>query len=240
MNRRLYVDVDCLLDTRLGVLSGIDPQAAIAAVRNPRYWTRDYNDWELLTDGLVNKERYDAAWALRDMSTLVDSVVTGIPSVLQQLLVDHHKNMKDGSVVDDVGLEVNLAPYAFTDEERDGLEHILQEMFFSDLIITFCYRPLDELTPTLISEQYSGLVMYEFHDWIKTHHEALVSTPCKDVSFVVPRLFEVNPEELNQEGKQTELTLFRLAMLDHMDVEFISAEWFSMLQAKPTPKPPSR
>lgn len=239
MNRRLYVDLDSLLDTRLSVVSGIDSQAAVTVALDTGYWHREHTDWEALSKKAITNDQFKAAWDQRNTETLANSVVTAIPTVLQQILFDYHKNLSSGAVTDDVSLEVNLAPYDLNTDERDGLEEIIRELLFDDLSITFCYRPLTELTPEVIYQRYSAMVMFEFHNWIRLHHELLMQRPCKEVSFIVPRLFERNPEVLNRDGKEAEISLFRMAMLDHMNVEFIAVEWFSMLRVKPTPSKPS-
>lgn len=239
MNRRLYVDIDSLLDTRLAVVSGIDPQAAVTAALDSQYWLREHTDWSVLTKKAITNGQFDTAWGERTTETLANSVVTGVPTVLQQLLYDYHKNLSSGAVTDDISLEINLAPYDLNTDERDGLEEIIRELLFDDLSITFCYRPLSELTPEVIYQRYSAVVMFEFHDWIRTHHETLMQWPCKEVSFIVPRLFERNPEVLNKDGKEAEIALFQMAMLDHMNVEFIGVDWFSMLRVKATPNKPS-
>ncbi len=154
MIRRILLDIDALLDTRLGLLSQMNPDAASRLVQSNAYWERDYTDWERLTRGGVSNEEFEAAWVKRDIEVARQSIMTGIIPVLMRIMAEYDQNMRDGVVKDDLALEVNLYPYEFTDEEIEELTEILKGVFYQDLTITVCSRPLNELTPSVLNEHY--------------------------------------------------------------------------------------
>ena len=76
--KRILIDIDTLLDTRLGLLHTLNPEAVKRVVVNDRYWLRDYDDWEVLTEGLVTKSQFDDAWKQRTTDILQHSMMTSI------------------------------------------------------------------------------------------------------------------------------------------------------------------
>jgi hypothetical protein len=228
--KKIYIDLDGLLDTRLGTLSLNNPEAAVQVVKSDAYWDRDYTDWHRFSNGYVDNDTFNHWWVERDRRVLQESVVTGIITVLMRLLTEYSQNQKEGTVEEDVAVEINIAPYDFSDDEMDELTAILREATYSELPVLFSSRPLDELTPEFIREQYGAVILFEFHAWIRHHHTALVEHRCRDITFVVPRLFEQDPQRLSDEQRRDEFIAFRLGFLDHLELEFIDANWFSMFR----------
>lgn len=234
--RKIYIDLDSLLDTRLGTVSKLNPEAAIQAIQGDRYWDREHTDWHELSNGYLSNEQFNDAWEHRDKETLRESVMTSILAVLGRVLAEYHQNMKEGMATDEVAVEVNVAPYPFDDEEMEELAEILKLNTYKDLPVFFISRPLDELTPEFIREHYDAMILFEFHRWVRLQHVALTKCHCRDVTFIVPRLFERKPERLTDEQKRDEFVAFRLGFLDHLELEFVDPAWFSMF--RPMNKPP--
>lgn len=227
--RRILTDLDTLLDTRLGVLEQINPDAACKVVEKDQYWSRIYTDWSQLTDGLVDNETFQDAWEARDTNVLHKSVVTGIPLVMCQVLSDYLGIQEDGLVEEDVELVVNVAPYDLNATEIEDLEEILRELLYSNLAITFRSIPLDEITPTLLNDEYALVVMFEMHRWIRVHCFGIIKQPCKGLNMIMPKLMEKNPGDLNNDQVYDEFTGFRLSLLPYFDIEFVDARWFSLI-----------
>lgn len=229
--KRLYIDLDTLFDTRLGVLAHLDEKAAERLVEQDAYWDREHTDWWRLTDEAITNEQFEEAWVSRGKPQLQASYVSAIIPVLVQMLVDYQKAQEEGVVSEEMGLEINVHPYDFTAEEMDELTAILRTYItHAEQTITFIDVSLEEMTPEFIKQRYSGMVFFEFHRWIKLHAERIVHTKARDLPIVVPKLFEVDPRELPVEKKKEELICFKLWLLDHLHLEFIDARWFSMLR----------
>lgn len=229
--RKLYLDLDSLLDTRLGTLSQLNPLAASRAVQTGAYWDREYDQWERLTGGLVDTPAFAAAWATRGRPELEAATVTGIIVVIMQILAMYQRNQVEGLVKEDLALEINLHPYNFELEEMDELTSILKHhLYYEDLTVTYCAHPLEQLTPKLLTSAYDTAIMYDFIPWIKHHATALAETRAPDFSLIVPRLFEQDPHSLSVERKQQEITGFQLWLVEHLDLHFINVANFSMFR----------
>jgi hypothetical protein len=117
----IYVDLDCLLDTRLGTLAKINPELASNALMNG-YHERD----EDIFEG-VGVEDYRKAYEARDVDTLTLSVITGMFSFLHECVLAAFKRIQIDGIFDAIQLEVNYWPYELDDEEvkvlpRDRLQ----------------------------------------------------------------------------------------------------------------------
>ncbi len=228
--RKVLIDLDSLLDTRLGVLAGLDEAAVRTVIGTPAYWQREHTDWHVLTGGRVTNETFQSAWKARGNDDLRRSVMTGIILVLSRVLTEYNRNMQEGIVEDDVCLEVNLHPYSLEYDELEELEGVLHELLYPELTVSFCSRPLEELTPKVLNETYAAVFLYDFPPWIKHHCFNLGKQRCPGLNVVVPKLFEKDPRELTKEQKQEEIFGFRLWLMEYIDFEFVDVEWFSMLR----------
>lgn len=229
--RNVYLDLDTLFDTRLGVLSLINPEAAKRILTSNQYWDREHTNWKVLTEGVVTNEEFEAAWLTRDINALQSSIVTGIIPVLLNILNEYTQLKKEGLNQEDVGLIINIYPYELEPEELDELVRIIKyEVFYEFLPVTFTSISLEELTPEYMDKTFSAMILFEFHRWIKIHAAAISTANCKGLSIIVPKIFEHDPSKLPVERKKEEIMSFKMWLMDHLSLEFIDARWFSLMR----------
>jgi hypothetical protein len=238
----MLIGLDVLLDTRLGVMAGINKKAAEALVMNPLYWERDYDDWFALTGGLVTNDQFREAYELRGGSntakTLNESFETGMAPFLYQLLAEADINMMDGMTkhTDEIGLAINVAPYVLSPAERSELVRIIQEKYGSELNVKLVDYHIHELTVERLADEFGGMIIYEFAEWFKYHHVAIVGTLMSDFNVVHPKLFDRDPAELTIEERKHDLFRFRLVTQHNMDINYIDTRYFSLIDIKGKPK----
>lgn len=225
----LYTDLDSLMDTRMGVISQLSPESAVELVSSEEYWNRERDDWETLTKGQVTQEAFKEAWEKRDVTTLQSSVVTQLFLVINQVFGDHHLIRMEGLIDAGLRLEVNIHPYELTPVEVQVLEGVLKEYCFEGLLVTFISKPLEEITPEFLFERYSGALIYEFPKWLKRHAWELGRLKGRDFNMIVPRLFENDASTLSQDEKKKTFFTFKLWLLEHIDIEFIEPQYFSLI-----------
>lgn len=243
MIRRFMLSLDVLLDTRLGVMSNLNKKAAEALVMNPNYWERDYDDWFALTGGLVTNDQFREAYELRGgantAKTLNESFETGMAPFLYRLLAEADINMMDGMTkhTDEIGLAINVAPYVLAPNERAELVRIIQEKYGSELNVKLVDYHLHELTVERLADEFGGMLIYEFAEWFKYHHVAIVGALMSDFNVVHPKLFDRDPAELTLEERKQDLFRFRLVTQHNMDINYIDSRYFSLIDVKGTSKP---
>lgn len=229
--RKIYIDMDSLLDTRLGVLSRLSSDGTRNVFNNNNYWDRENEDWSQLTQGVITQEVFETAWKNRDTHDLKLSRMTGIVAVIKSILGEYNRAKRDEFIDYSIALEINVHPYELTAEEMDVLTGILKEdILQEDFTVLFVSIPLEELTLKYIDDQYSAVILYSFHHWIKTHCYELSHQSIKDVTMIVPRIFEHDVSGLTIEQKKEQVLGFKLWLMQHISLEFIDSRWFSILR----------
>lgn len=245
MIRRILIPLDVLLDTRLGTLQRINPEAAKVVINNPLYWERDYDNWTMLTNGLVTNEEFAKAYAERggdnSAATLNGSVESNLAPFLYQMLIEADINQMDGMTrhMDEVGIAVNTAPYNLPLEARTDLVAIIQEKYGKELNVKLVDYPISELTIGCLAEEFSAMIIYEFAEWFRYHHVEIVGSLMSDFNVIHPKLFDRDPSELTMDERKTEFFRFRLMTQHNLDINFIDARYFSIINPKSSLAPPT-
>lgn len=233
--KRILTPLDIHLDTRLGTINRINPEAALAVIGNPEYWLRENDHWEKLSSGLITDEQFKAAYAERGgvntQATLAGSVRTGMVPFILRLLTDDYINRMNqmADPMSAIGLTVNYWPYDLSSTEIDWLEDIMHQLYGATLLVEIVSIPMDELTPGLLNENFAACVMYEFPEWIRMHKEALDKVKLNCFNYIAPKIFEVDVTDTPIDQKQAALNAFRMINLVHMDFEFIDSKYFSVI-----------
>lgn len=235
MLKRILVDLDTLLDTRLGVVNFVSKEAASYLIKNEAYWDRENDFWEPLTGGLITQAQFDEAWAARGGNNSADvlngSVLSGIQPFIMRVLTEDLVNRANlmGDDMDDVGITVNTWPYSLSLNEIEDMRDIT-EYLFGPIHIEIVDIPLSEITPEFLDKHFSAVVTYNFLEWIKLHYEGLAKARMNDFNFISARIFEHDVSKVSIDEKKTAVDMFRIEKLIHMDFEFIDARHFSMFR----------
>lgn len=234
--KRIYIDIDSLLDTRLGVLNMIAPEAAQRLMQGEAYWDRENDDWDKLTNGVVTNEQFKEAWDSRggnnSANVLNGSVLSNLQPFVMRILTEDLINRANqmGDEIDDVGLTINVWPYALSLDEKEDMRDIAEYLFGATTHYEIVDIPLPEVTVGLLADKFAAAITYNFLEWIRMHHEDLGRARLNCFNFIGPRIFEQDVSKLSIDEKKTILDVFRLQYLMHMDFEFIDARHFSMFR----------
>lgn len=198
MNRRIYVDLDSLLDTRAGLLSLIDEEQAVDTIMQPAYYVRKSNDF-----GFVDGKTFNERFRKRGNEVLEHAPVTRMTTKLNEFVEEILATPAYQYSKDKLSLLVNIYPYTMTDDEKLELEAIM--MYYTNQLIPIeiVSMGLDWLTPSHFKAQYDLVIMYDWGLWVAQHGAQLANDRLNEVTFFVPRIFfesELTEEQLREEG----------------------------------------
>jgi hypothetical protein len=224
----IYLDLDAIIDTRLGTLAKIDPQYAVAALDSGRYHKRMIDDF----DG-VTKEEFREAYAKRDLDTLRMSVLSNVVFFLRRLVKDSLVSAVIHQRVEKMCFTVNVWPYNFDDPGLvDMLIGCIRFHTYSTSSVRIVSIPDEELTPEYCSKNFQIMIRYNWIDWMNKHKAYFEKKGIPGVVLVVPEIFyETVPTEedihrLNMRKhnpfKMTEEITAPLVRLKHMPVSLFS------------------
>jgi len=217
----IYIDLDCLLDTRLGTLAALDLDYAFNALGSKEYFTRHSDEFKG-----VNTQAFNELYAKRDMEILRASMLTNIIVLLQSFMKSSVEEIFKGGQAAGLEICINTYPYLMDEQERYALVEIMQHKLAPEIEISSVYLTDQDLTPTFCKTSYAVMVRYHFHKWMELHVEEWKTVQMPGVAFYAPAIYTKTPtdQELKEMAKDklhpfqaTELLcapLFQLRLLD--------------------------
>lgn len=231
--QRIYVELDCLLDTRLATLAKIDPQHAIKAVGDRRYYDRMIDDFTDICG--VGVGEFKKAYAERDVMTLQASLMTQVPLILNDLVKKLELESVETPFSKGVEVEVNYWPYSLSEEEIDGLQ--LSIMYYSGIqtIVRLISVPSTQLTLRYLKSRYTGAIIYNLSEFLEQRGVELTQVLMPDFPIIAPGLWKdkvPTPEEIVEEGMSLDIVPFRfveMSLTSNFQLNLIPAKYFSIL-----------
>lgn len=166
----LYIPLDALIDTRLGLLKQKWPEK-FKTVDIKAYRERiTFHVWKLFG---IGKDEWLAAWNSRDVDVLLNSAPTELATRLRIILGHLAVNAMTMPVVEKPEIVVDVAPYRLTEDERSEIQHVVEFLAPEGVVVTTEYISDDHLSPELISSRFDGMFLYDLVTWIEKQTEAL-------------------------------------------------------------------
>lgn len=182
---RVYVELDMLLDTRLGVLHQMGLDIAEKAL---------FSGWhEREEDNFpgVDMAEYRRRYAARDVETLKVSIATEANIMLKGIMDQLREQCATRPFYKSCKMIVNVFPYVLDDEELDAFESMIQfRMGNHDDVQMVRIDPKD-LTPTYCKQFYGMMVMYNAESWINYQMPNLEKRSMPEIMLLTPAMYHV-------------------------------------------------
>lgn len=233
----IYVDLDALLDTRLGTLATLKDEYAVNALHNG-YTTRDRDEFPD-----VPYEVFKLAYEKRDADTLAMSTFTNVFTFLLSCLKSSFEEAVTNPNARPIQIQVNTYPYDLEEDEKAAISIAVSRRLKQMADVSVVCVSDAFLTPKYCKDTFAIMVRYDYQSWLKIHHgsHAFEKDKMPGVSIVAPAIYQTRPNEQEMEELKsmnihpftaTEFTMapfFQLKLLE-IDVFCISKE---ILRAKP-------
>lgn len=207
-----YVDLDALLDTRLGTIAKYSPEAAKRALSDPNYFDRVRDDFTELCG--LDMESFKQLYAKRDEEVLAASTMTEMPFVLERIVRELEQDSIDTPFVGKTTVEVNCYPYKLDSESLKNLQLGIMARAGLQTEVRMVYIEPAKLTPTFVRGRYSGMIIYDLRGWMELHLEEFKRVKMPRVTVMAPALYSTTEdfpmEELYAEGMSENVTPFIL------------------------------
>lgn len=192
VSQSVLIDLDTLLDTRIGTIKNHFPETASKIVVKD-YVNRIRNDlWNTIG---VTEEQWTNAWKNRDVLTLANSTFTGLyhntPLILGSILA----NGKVSPVHDELRITVNVWPYKLNEQELEDIVYSVQARLWDKCDITTCYLPPDAITPDLLNTKFKTYITYDFEYWMSKQLDAFKIKRVPTVTVYYPAIVNHYNEE---------------------------------------------
>lgn len=234
----ILVDLDVILDTRIGVLSQLYPAATEKLINNPLYRTRQTDEFNLI-DKSIDLNTYRKAYANRDVNALMNAVPTEmmlefvmiLDSLLDEILGPNPENKI-------IKVEINTAPYNLTSEECESIVHCFRTHTMTPFEITTVNIPYENMSLRMLEHgDYAALFIYDFDLFqysVFTKNFKETDKPLPQVTVMVPRICaslekyeEASKEKLPNGDPLEPFEFLRLHYGKLLAFQFLGADRFS-------------
>ena len=188
----ICVDLDTMLDTRLGTLLTLGEEKFNKNFDPKKYFNRtidEFPDYDF--------KEFRKLYSNRDKRTLLKSISSYIPKLVMDYARSAWGSMytTPWSYVPRVVL--NTYPYKLTDNELNIIKLGIVQSNYENIDILDIHKSPEELTPEyLLNTKIDMIVMYDFYMWLDIHtrNKNLEKTPIPTIEVVTPKLTYLNGE----------------------------------------------
>jgi len=167
MDDKFLIELDVLLDTRLGTVALMGNELAQSLLTDA-YANRISDELWLLNPS-IDKDIYKRAYADRDLDTLYYSAPTDATVFLNQLINERIRAAnKNDAQVHGVEITINMYPYRITEgTQQDWIDNITTSLRLDKAVTLGYYEPAMLTTEFIASNGWTVLVMYDVATWVK-------------------------------------------------------------------------
>lgn len=237
------IDLDCLLDTRLGTLFNLNEEDASNLLLNNIWHTRESDDVGSYCKHITT-EQFKQAYEDRSQYTLTQSRLTNIIKTLSfenKRMIQAIANGSDP--LEDYGIVINTHPYNLSLDEEYDIGQALKEIMGGDPPIKFI-RLLPESTRLtyLDLKGFTDYITYDISDWVVREFndcekpEDFVS--CPNITIWGPKLQlrkdslkNVLKEHTDIDERDSPFELTKVIFGSCVRLEFLPVEDFSIISS---------
>lgn len=227
--QKVYVELDCLLDTRFTVLKDMNEKLADEILLNGKYHKRETD----IVKG-IDYTTFVAKHKEYSLDVLSRSFLTNIILVLKDFADALEIETAKINVPMRYEFVVNYFPYKLSQQEIDEIQGCLQSHLPLPSTVEMVSYDYDHLTPLHCRESYVKMFMYRYYEWIDKHVEALKECMIPGVTLYGPAVIfvEGQDEEAVSIIKKEDvhpMKLLMLALSPLIGLKLIDANNFSII-----------
>lgn len=231
----ILVDLDALLDTRLGALYRLDENLGKRMLENPAYYTRANDDLSLI-DPDIDIEKFREIYKNRGLEVLSEAIMTPAVLSLSSIVLDLEKQRLETPHVKSVAVTLNAYPYHLDAEQTEMLEAAIAHYIPYDVKITTRRISPDELTPSDIKSNYTGLIIYDLARWFLINGKDLEKVKIPAVTVLAPKIHAGDGKAFTSDDVGPELQgvdpyeLIERFSSPYLGLELVDVEVFSVIR----------
>lgn len=225
--KKLLVNLDTLLDTRLGALISINPDFAYDISSKDTYYNRQLDEFSSDKLGTLNKDIFKNFHTKNKQLCLRNSIKTKMPRFIFELLNTLSILNVDNPNKFATDVVINTAGFDLSQEQINVLCLNVSSQLLDKFNVTAQSIPDSELTVDLIKEKFFAMIMYDYTAWMQCHTNTLKDSALRDVRLYIPRLKFIR--ELSDDERE----IFKGKTVDEFDIMQLALCSFIQLQFLP-------
>lgn len=232
MKRRIYVELDGLLDTRLGTLILMDEVEAQRTL-TLEYATRKTDDWATLGSS-IESALYARKYERRDEETLKASRCTGMIPMIHRMTHGLEEMGAKTPLVEEIVVDVNFWPYRLSDDVTLDILTAVRTMVSPSVNVDSVWFSPDELSPGLIDRSWDGMIIYDFNGWLMAQKDRLIDKRIPRIPFICPALYANAPPKPgetydNDIGEVDPFAALEMLLSEYLMLHMVEPKFFSLV-----------
>jgi len=230
----IYIELDCLLDTRLGTCRRID-ENNISNILSSGYHKRKQDEFPN-----VDKNIFNELYKNRDVLTLSLSNITNIIKILNKIIKEYLVMLNCQPIYTSMEIFLNIYPYKLNQEEID--ESVLCLKYWTENLIpiTVINKSNKNLTVDWVYKNIDTMFKYDYDDWLDAQIDNFKLLQLNEVHLLSPAIYlngKVPTDEelkaINDIGDKDVVTCFNAVekmARPLIDLNLIDVSYFSIIE----------
>lgn len=231
----LYVELDCLLDTRFSTLFSMGEEVAKKVI--------DFDYHERVTDFFpgIDYEAYQKAYDARNKLTLKNAMVTPVLQLIHDFAKSTLENASGTPFQYEPKLELNIYPYKLDEDEIKLILSIVYGKTGKMMAVEVINKSPEEITPYFVKSRYSVMVMYRYDQWLEIHakNKKFEKTTVPEVTLLSPAVYFLKQDKIPEDVKSVFEDMQRTAA-PLIGLQLLPADVFSMSVRIKKASPPAK
>lgn len=248
----ILLDLDAVLDTRLGTIALFDEDTALSLSKDPRYVNRFYDEFsDIITHPEWSDADFKETYEKRNDLTLAVSRPTPMLYTLNPFLLGLVADCTHNPDKSQVEVCINMYPYLLDEEAKLDIIAAIRIHVPEPVTVTATYMPPDTINASYIRKNLTHWVTYDIDAWVGYHFSSDL-TEDKLAALRTPRFTIIGPKRFKGKKEFLEFTTYiktvtsknaikdpfveqAFLMIDHVALDFRSMCEFSILSAAAMP-----
>lgn len=188
MRQRGLISLDLLLDTRYGTLKCIDEPIADALVESSKYFERHDDNFDQLTNGVIDRAQYKERYKNRDGEVLFRSRFTDFLYMLRQDVKEGLQYLDRGIIIDEIIFDVNVWPYKLNKKECEIIRRAVAHKLPPPAKVEIVNMSPQALTPRYVESNYEMMAWYDHEEWLTPNQDLLIKHPLPLTVLLTPMI----------------------------------------------------
>ncbi len=190
---RIYVDIDSLLDTRLGTLSLLGTEVVETALKDNKYHERVFDEFPY-----VKHDTFVQLYKGRDKEVLLNSFITDVPEFIRELVRKAKTKQLENPLIDTASIVINFYPFKLTEKEVKDICQVIKNYIPETDSIDFIDKDPSMLDILQCRDNYSAMIMYDYSDWLKPNEATLIKHKSPNLLIMSPALYREKQPDLEE------------------------------------------
>lgn len=223
----ILIELDALIDTRLGTLKQCFSEAA-KKLDLESYVRRVKADF--WTELGISTEQFTTAYKKRNVDTLLASMHTGLYHNLPLLLGGLLLNGLTSPVHEELKININTYPYELNEDELEDIVYCFQQRLWKDCEITTVFYKPEDITPAMLVDISPAYILYDIELWLGAQQTAFLEKRIPTVTAYYPAVINHYDATEYKEMLDKQIDPFadlRRRMAEYITLDGVDASIFS-------------